>query len=64
MTRLLYNEIRNQDLLRELNTICNEALGLWQEQYLRPFTAHGKPHIDQVERNLDDLTRALQNGDH
>lgn len=60
--RFLYNELRgtNPDLADELDAICREALEIWDEQYLRPFTAHGKPHIEQVERNLDSLTRPLQ----
>src|SRR4051812_8770674 len=60
--RLLYHELRqySPELGKELDTITDEALVLWQDQHLRTFTAHGKDHILQVEANLDSLTRGLQ----
>lgn len=60
--RLLYNELRAAvpALAEELDAITQEALNLWQSQYLRTYTAHGEPHILQVEANLDALTRPLQ----
>lgn len=62
-SRILYEELKlanKPDLVEELDGICKAALGIWDEQYLRPFTAHGRAHIDQVERNLDSLSRPLQ----
>lgn len=43
----------------EIGIIRREALDIWDEQFLRPFTSHGKSHIYQVERNLWDLSRPL-----
>lgn len=62
--RVLYGELRkaNPTLADELEEVCREGLKIWSEQYLRTFTAHGRPHIEQVEANLDALTRPLQNG--
>jgi hypothetical protein len=61
-TRVLYNELRRQNaaLADEFDAIYRESLKIWDEPDLREFTDHGKVHIDQVERNLDSLTRPLQ----
>src|ERR1051326_842095 len=62
MPRLLRDELEKND--RELavafDRIFEESLSIWEEQYLREFTTHGKRHTQQVERNLDSLTRPLQ----
>ncbi len=60
--RLLYDELRTQaePLAQELDRVRDEALKIWAEQVYRSFTAHGQAHFDQVETNLDWLTRPLQ----
>jgi hypothetical protein len=60
--RLLYHELRAASpvLADELDAITKEALELWKSPHLRTFTAHGEPHILQVEANLDALTKPLQ----
>lgn len=61
--RLLYSELwsLNPGLAQEFDAIYRESLNIWNEQHLREFTVHGKLHTAQVERNLDSLTRPLQN---
>lgn len=60
--RLLYNELQgNPELKREFDDIYHESLGIWQRERYEHFTVHGEPHTKQVERNLDELTRHLQN---
>ena len=60
--RVLYEELKGQSatLAHELDGICEQAIEIWQKQFLQEYTAHGKEHITQVERNLGDLTRHLQ----
>ncbi len=59
--RYLYTKLRegNSPLADELDSVCREALKIWDEQSLRPFTAHGKLHIEQVEKNIDHLSHPL-----
>jgi hypothetical protein len=49
----------NPALAGELDNIYKETLKMWAEQAFRLYTAHGQPHIEQVEQNLDNLTRPL-----
>ena len=62
-SRILYNELQqsNPALGALFDSIFKESLIIWNEQYLRQFTVHGRSHTEQVERNLDSITRALQN---
>lgn len=65
MPQKLFAELdgRHPTLAEELRLVYREALIIWGEPqpgYIRPFTVHAGPHIDQVEANLDALTRALQ----
>ena len=64
-TRTLYNELGqlNPTLQNEFDSIYQESIKIWDEQYLRQFTTHGKEHTAQVEKNLDSLTRPLQISD-
>lgn len=60
--RLLYNALQtNPELKREFDNIYNESLQVWQRERYEHFTVHGEPHTKQVELNLDELTRYLQN---
>jgi len=63
-SRQLYCELRKNspDLADELDKIVQEARQIWSGQFLRAFTEHGFPHIEQVEANLDAITRPLQAG--
>lgn len=64
MERILHNELKaSEDLFNQFNIIYAESLKIWEEQYLREYTTHGAPHTRQVERNLDALTRPIQNSD-
>jgi hypothetical protein len=58
---VLFEELRqgNPALADNLQDVYKRAIEIWEEQSLRAFTAHGKPHIDQVASNLDQLTRPL-----
>lgn len=60
--RLLFDELREvePDLAERLDKICKEALEIWKYPHLLQMTEHGKRHIEQVEANLDALTRPLQ----
>lgn len=59
--RILRNELgTNRELAVTFDRIYEESLRIWGEQYLREFTTHGRQHTEQVERNLDSLTRPLQ----
>jgi hypothetical protein len=58
--RILRNELGNDKLAVIFDRIYEESLRIWGEQYLREFTTHGRQHTEQVERNLDSLTRPLQ----
>src|SRR5688572_18420972 len=58
--RLLREEIKNPDLVGRFDRIYEEALRIWNSEPLPKFTTHGRDHIEQVEKNLDDLTRPLQ----
>lgn len=64
-TRILYNELYHSspELGNRFDSIFNESLNIWNEQYLRQFTVHGRQHTEQVERNLDSITRPLQNSE-
>jgi hypothetical protein len=61
--RLLYSELQesNKYLAQVFDSIFAESLKIWDEQYLRQFTVHGRQHTAQVERNLDSITLPLQN---
>ena len=61
MDRLLREELRNSDLGTEFDRIYDEALEIWNNEPLPKYTTHGRDHMKQVEKNLDDLTRPLQN---
>jgi hypothetical protein len=58
---VLFEELRqgNPALADNLQDVYKRAIEIWGEQSLRAFTVHGKPHIDQVAKNLDQLTRPL-----
>ncbi|HEY0511944.1 MAG TPA: hypothetical protein VGH73_08570 [Thermoanaerobaculia bacterium] len=60
--RELYQELRQADseLAKRLDKVCEEALEIWRYPHLLQMTEHGRPHIEQVEANLDALTRPLQ----
>ena len=62
MPRLLRVELEksNPQLATAFDRIYEESLRIWDEQYLREYPTHGKQHSEQVERNLDSLTRPLQ----
>jgi hypothetical protein len=62
MARILRDELQdtNPELATTFDRIYQESLKIWDEQYLREFTTHGRSHTEQVERNLDSLTRPLQ----
>lgn len=62
-TRMLYEALNSQrpDLAREFVKIYDEAIEIWKEQAHRDFTAHGKVHMERVERNLDALIMPLKN---
>ncbi len=64
--RLLYTTLRAEstDLADSFDRISETALEIWNEPRFRAHTAHAKPHIDQVECNLDRLTLALQRSEH
>lgn len=68
--RLLYNEfveaakkIDKLELVTEFDNIYRASLDIWKAERLEQFTTHGKEHTEQVEQNLDDLTRSLQNSE-
>ena len=59
---ILRNELeRNPELTKTFGRIYEESLNIWKEQHLYEYTTHGKQHTEQVEINLDSLTRPLQN---
>lgn len=60
--RLLYNELKanEQELASVFDRVYEESLKIWEEQHLYEYTTHGRLHTEQVERNLDSLTRPLQ----
>lgn len=60
MCRLLRAELDDTPLAAEFDRIYEEAGEIWKEQYMLKFTEHGPLHTEQVERNLDALTRPLQ----
>ncbi|HET6975071.1 MAG TPA: hypothetical protein VFI24_02025 [Pyrinomonadaceae bacterium] len=60
MPRLLRAELDGTELAVRFDRIYEESLKIWDEQHMRQFTAHGKLHTRQVEKNLDALTRPLQ----
>ncbi len=60
MPRLLRAELNGSELAAKFDRIYEESLEIWKEPYMWQFTDHGKPHTEQVERNLDALTRPLQ----
>ncbi len=60
MARLLREEL-NSDLGTKFDRIYDEALEIWNSEPLPKYTTHGRDHMKQVEKNLDDLTRPLQN---
>lgn len=64
-TRILYNELKanNPDLASEFDDIHAEAIRIW-ENHDPQFTDHGKVHMDQVEENLDNLTKPLMGTEH
>src|ERR1700748_857329 len=59
---ILYSTLENlnRPLAEEFDAIRRESFKIWEEQYMRPFTTHGKLHSERVERNLDSLTRPLK----
>jgi hypothetical protein len=61
-TRILRDELRsgNEELAAVFDRVYEESLKIWAEQHLFNFTTHGRLHTEQVERNLDSLTRPLQ----
>ncbi|MEA2603874.1 MAG: hypothetical protein QOF89_4866 [Acidobacteriota bacterium] len=61
-TRELYRELltKEPELAKRLDKVCEEALEIWKYPHLQQMTEHGRPHIEQVEANLDALTRPLQ----
>lgn len=60
--RILRSELEreNKELVTLFDRVHEESLKIWEEQHLFNFTTHGKLHTEQVERNLDSLTRPLQ----
>jgi hypothetical protein len=62
MARILREQLQktNPDLAVSFDRIYDESLRIWDEQYLREYTTHGRRHTEQVERNLDNLTLPLQ----
>lgn len=63
--RILYNELNanRPDLASEFNNIYAAAASIWENHDLQ-FTDHGKVHMDQVEENLDNLTKPLMGTEH
>jgi hypothetical protein len=62
MPRLLRAELENADsrLARAFDRIYEESLIIWNAELHSEFTTHGQSHTEQVEANLDALTRPLQ----
>ncbi|MDT5123749.1 MAG: hypothetical protein QOC96_3231 [Acidobacteriota bacterium] len=62
MGRLLYDELKkeNEKLSQIFDDIYKYSLDIWSRPQLLEFTEHGELHTQQVEQNLDDLTRPLQ----
>jgi len=62
MPRLLRAELEKADpkLARAFEHIYEESLRIWNNELNSKFTTHGQAHSWQVEANLDDLTRPLQ----
>lgn len=60
--RILRQELEHGDreLAAVFDRVYQESLKIWGEQHLFNFTTHGRQHTEQVERNLDSLTRPLQ----
>jgi len=56
-------ELEGSELAAKFDRIYEESLKIWDEPYMWQFTDHGKAHTDQVERNLDALTRPMQRKD-
>lgn len=57
----LYQKLREDasDLANNLDRIWEEALAIWREPRLLSMTQHGRPHLEQVEKNLDQLSQPL-----
>ena len=51
------------ELGSKFNRIYQESLQIWGNPLLPKFTTHGRRHTEQVEANLDALTRPLQKSD-
>ncbi|HET9526138.1 MAG TPA: hypothetical protein VFO99_08230 [Pyrinomonadaceae bacterium] len=60
MDRLLRAELQDTDLASRFERIYAESLRIWNSEPLPKYTTHGRDHMEQVEKNLDDLTRPLQ----
>jgi signal transduction histidine kinase len=63
MSGRLYQKLKetDEDLCAKLDRIREKAIDLWDKgQYPSSLTEHGESHIDQVENNLDVLTRPLK----
>ena len=58
---IFLREELNSDLGTKFDRIYDEALEIWNSEPLPKYTTHGRDHMKQVEKNLDDLTRPLQN---
>lgn len=57
-------EDASPELAGELSGVYNAALEIWKEPYLSKYTEHGRPHFEQVARNLDSLTAPLQSSNN
>lgn len=57
----LYQKLREDasELADNLDRIWEEALAIWREPRLLSMTQHGRPHLEQVEKNLDQLSQSL-----
>lgn len=47
--------LQNPEYASTFSKVLETALQVWHEPRLPDFTSHGKPHIEQVETNLDAL---------
>src|SRR5215211_963299 len=56
----LREELTGTDLGSKFDRIYEESLRIWEDPLIPKYTTHGRRHTEQVEANLDALTRPLQ----